>query len=1832
MPIHENPQSTPSDNNGTDSNGRVHSGMSYKEYQDLLTLSLDPDWEDAYAWSCAHNIRSELLLLLDATLCATFPNALGTFLHSISSVWARRHLEPWGDQWPAAKTILRLAYSLRAQDDILARYTALPNERSGRRQLHGDLYVAYIAALMVERFPPGLGDDGDWFKALRIWVLAHALERAAVENRQDKNLRKVSDVLRMAGDGNEDWIELILKLRVPIDSIEIFEQRLRFSIATVLKDGSKKLSQNQKSFLKALDKVSSHQNSPDDSTTINEIGLLQKCGLKVEDECRGAVHRIISDFIEDDECSGEHKRLYPTKDESEDLTSTKCDPSETYRKQKLQTNSIILYGVEELQYLPWSWSRPSPDETQRLGLWIDDALISNDQKKSLLGALVWMCCASGRSFRRLLELPIGNEPRSDWILLSSATAMTRLPPRRKPGWVPEDDQAGNWVVPAADRIDLYLPENVHTILHKRLSIECNAARIGDLWESAWGKAESLLNMSLSGSMHRVTPGMLGGVMAQRVFIKTGDVTFVRLLLSRENSGLTGACSYPSWSGEEVSRTLMQEGLSGGVCPRDSAIGSRLDPIESLLVDQIIVATNKLKQLRTTGSLVRFHNAYTAYLVTALLSATGARPIRDPFESWSHFDFAERFIYVDDKSSDELHQGRLVPIPDALSEFVQYQYRDHLRKVAILLGDRNPPLAAEIARLGMGESSDSMPCFFMLSEDDEEVAWGSVSEIAIDSLRLWSWPLPLNLFRHRLASQLRRLGVDPEIIDSINGHTESGCATHGDNSFRVWSEDMNELRQALNYLYSNLGFAVIEPMGDGTSDSQPSFAEAVYPRKSRIFGSQARRAESKLRLKLALKSAKKDIRQFLDGRELVQLSEEEFDKLSQLMLFSRNGLPNPLGKYKYKYLMRVVEYKWSIKGERARIARRYSALSRERSPFTPHACGATNTYSCLKSEIDTVGSSIRVSRLSVRACAVFGVVFLCIYNRIASKTILSDVLRCRNFRIVCLGADCYMEYAQGLTFNERRSAVKRFKLTSITAKLLDRALSAQNNFNLENNLVPNGLLKTCRILEENKQLGQGADLEALLESLCVVVNQFNVLHMPGMVSALQGGRLDSYSLGWSDWVRLKLGIAIRIDDPEESEPECDVPMLQDDVFPMNNLRGVEETVKKELLQNNARNLYKTITGRFLEYRGHGVERSINISERRELFANLRSAIKYEAAGVSSGVYALAEWAVSLLMRKTGTRTYVTLSTVSRYLGALTPSFSGVGYDFNIVTADSEDLTQFYSDAMNVRTVFNQQYVFDRLCDFHRWASKSYGLEDPEWSELPVRNAHISVSAGILTESDYLNAFALLGTLRDKGIKHANAAAFLLLLCYRFGLRSSESFGMTRADWQDMESAISVLVRSNMYRKLKTVTSRRNTPLVFRFTSDERACINKWLIGVEATHGNTLDAPLFGDISGKPDLMNLRRVKNLALYAIKRVTGNSRITIHHARHSAGNCVAMKLLDVEPGFWRSQACNDASDIEMLLLGRKGPTRRKAWAIARYLGHVRLATTFGNYIHFLSDWADDIVHGAKVALRRPSLKTAIILDDFPVVDITQEIEHLQADKKSEPSIYDLLRFVHLVSLGRPSILAASVLDIENDLSRLCIRTLKELSSKVRVSKACGDGNESDEMVIRQGILSHISQTAWLRLLQFAQEIEKTGLESFELSRSVCEGYVDMIGATRQLVMWNADQFEAIKYGLEYYGVTNNRYEIYHSPKVTDGLMEQAGRAGLNLKSTKKHADNRYRPQLDAGYESSNKNRVESRCALLFKENSTYYIRNSIELAILMSVFFLSKLTKSDATATVSH
>ena len=1259
-----------------------------------------------------------------------------------------------------------------------------------------------------------------------------------------------------------------------------------------------------------------------------------------------------------------------------------------------------------------------------------------------------------------------------------------------------------------------------------------------------------------------------------------------------------------------------------------------------------------------------HNAVTAYMVTVLLAATGARPISSPFERLAHFDLDTGSLYVVDKVSSRLHQGRLVPLPPPVVNLIRGYYLPHLKTLSVLVSQIDPVFSEVLKTIADNGASDDLPLFFLLTSNPK-LRWLEVSETSLSALGIFSWPLPWNLMRHRLPTALKRMGADHESISGITGHGESGTAPYGAYSMRIWNDDAASLRPALGELLSRLELRTPEtPTGPGTpiANQTPDKSSSCI-QQTREFGSLAREKQRTDRHEQAREIAEKEIVAFVTGRPIDSLSAQDWETLSQSMLLHKDHRPRTLASIRYDTLQQWISRHWQEKGLRPRIKRRYLPALEEQSPFSAQVIGCQKQIKTALEISSQIVSSQVLSRTSLRESLALGITMLILESRLADTSVIDDLLQNRNYRLVIFQRDYFLEHSPGLD-KVPDAPCRRFTISPGVFKLLAKVLQAKVNLDLRARLLTQSLRKIGKHIPG---LAQSEKLGSYLHAMCDVVRQTNNLQYPGAVAAYLNGDIVTAALRHVDWVRITLGKALDFNsdkqlesdavaaNPDEDDDYAPPPETIDAAFvhssnPFTQPKNVGEKSAVKLLQDACFDFFKDTRDALND------ELCKKSPDRQNLDSELRKLkVKYKGQ-VSRSCLLLADWQRSLLWRKSP-KGYLSLRSILRYFNALSVCFQAMAYAHDLTSCEEEDVTEFYRQIMEIRRLVrpgksskktsnpkleeenaddvddadgkeersatwyrSQQLAFQLLKDFHRFVHREFAIEDPDWSEIGAAEGLLSISPGTLTESEYLCALCVLTPEPRLATREQLARAFILLVAFRFGLRGAEITGMLRSDWvDDAVDALVVLVRDNKWRGLKTRAGQRQVPLLFLFTDHEKEVIARWMDSWEGLTATTRRTPLFADTQAPDELMDSLKLRREVSEVIKQVTGNPALSLHHARHAFANDVALLLMDKTEGLWpfALSECQTTperrSHVRRLLLVTEGVTRRTLWVLARLLGHAHPHTGVRSYLHLLPELAARYVNlpSTRLSSAVDTQDSCINLDRL--VDLAGYLEPAPAEQmKIAAPVLTAERALHFLQLCQRGIAlprAQSIVGVSKAAADLLLSAMKILDEVMAKRPHVNLAHTGDI-----NFLTHIPSARWA-VLRIKASAVKWPKADERREAILVQNIAQIIGPTRQVVLWKPHHFHFFSQVVTAWQLSNASYRFICSSSSKEALIATSEKAELtpNIKSKLQLELNSKAPQqIDQIYSGDEAMQVKHRCAVITETDINSDLRSSFELVLI--------------------
>ena len=1469
---------------------------------------------------------------------------------------------------------------------------------------------------------------------------------------------------------------------------------------------------------------------------------------------------------------------------------------------------LHLQTQTERNLLAYSWDRLRPDEFEGLSTLIDRWMQTNGLR--LLGAIASLALPMRTSVEVACSTVLSEIPKdSRWVLNIKSGKLLRTPNRPLQRLRIQKNAEG-WVRDLASTNELQLTPRVHAILLDALKEKPSANTLGDLWtEEASPHAKfDRLCMETPG-MQRIKQGMLKATADQLVFNETNDAVFTRMLLSPTQSVKPSAGSYSSWTQVYTSTAFGR--LSDNLLPPPdippcaNALGSEIDPDDRRLKEAFAKASACLENLlgaqRTASDTawLDLHNAITVYSVVTLLACTGARPVTSIFECLQDFDLhpSRPRLFIDDKVIHDARSGRwgrITPLPQLALELMQklyLPYFDWLLDCVTKLGVDNPDFA-ELSLGMMAHKVDgrrpNMPLFFLLKRTPK-LRIIEVSESEIKESGCFDWPLPCNLFRHRLSTRLRSNGAGEDFAAAQLGHAEAGSEVYGSVSPQCWADDENHWRQALEAAIRSLEISIVRFQIPAMKPvAVPSNFRSVLDIAS--FGSEARRNDRESTQQLAKSAALAMIQESiatalnetgmpalavsqssvpatLSEDQLRSLNDRDFwTALGRSMLFTEADTPRPNHATWFQtfeeFRTKLYQESYAPKLDRILINRSRT----QRFAFPQEALHAERKLVELRKQIGCVFEAVPIYYRSLKLKGALSALDMALTSLVSDASLLTRLSKCDplGFQTHIRESILYLARSPG----REEKHVPAFGWHCVPARSVQGVLDIVSSAGKQQNTkIPKELTAFTRNAEFTLRLRQESvqDIDLLIKKVCELVDHHNRLALPGIVASVRSGETASWSLDPYGLARAVFGkqvdalkvaphseaaLIVKFDASEISTPS---------IIKQLGSREAEEALLK-VVRTNLTKFAPVASGK-------------NWSNRQRLTAatTIQRELHQARGTVSSSVQLLVSWVLQMLRAKGAAGKMLRSSSIRTYIALLAPAFLDHGREVNLIDADEDELEEFYFKVLtrpvdeakrrqahdsNGRRL-DELSVLGRLREFHRFLEEGYGAESPDWSVLGEDLTSSQVSAQIITTQEYESALEILCPTGSNFDHDAYLEAFLLILGFRFGLRSGEAISMAQHDWVSVKGGCVVLV-SGAHNGLKSVAARRQIPLLGRLTSHEAAVIEGWL-----DHWETLDlqsgAPLFPSTIAPKNPVGLQVHRFRVATALRTATGCDRVTFHHARHSFASLMFLRLMAPDlipqlPGMSASWLWG-AAEVQKQLLGRSGVTRRSPWALSLMLGHSHPRTTLVSYCHFAHEWANSRLiekQKAEFFLSKVVSPVPSWVQDLSLLAARAEsasnFSSLTRPKRTSRTPPDVLQFLEMLSRGvRPS-RAGWLCSFDQIETTSLVNLLGHLTHDPAKIPVLNDDPVSEDSRLGQVIKGPTAQR-WQELRDIFLNRTLPPLDGRDA--------VYQIGGPLQILLWLGDHFDTLKGVMDSFGWEMDDFELYVPPSgahSSSALAEEYG------------------------------------------------------------------------------
>lgn len=1650
---------------------------------------------------------------------------IGAMVAFISTRECSRILSDWSNESRHASHLERLARAIEPEGNLLNKLRPFKSDQRVEDRFKNHLQEHYLASMIAARRAFPSDETATWLQRLRVFILIRALDALDAGAAREQHLwdvcTTVRDVCESELSSKRPWIQSI---RGSATGFHDFSSETAMNCRHELsKAGQVAGSAFLRSLLWVLE---SNQWS-----TLPIKNRLTESNLSPYPTQPSTANWTEFFRYLDDKHPNSDGQTTPLVQSAAGISAHATDVDQAQSKRIRLGNGLRLERIEHSLFLRHSWHHLSKVEGAYLLSRVEDLLSQANFADCLGAAVTTLAVLANQSMHDVRKMQLSPPDADDWYLDLASGHLIRKPPRFGRRWRSASAGAGvdSWIHPLAEQWVYQLHPKVCVPLRKAASLSQTAQNIGDLWEQV-NQNQTPANwfntrVTDTSDLKRLTSPSTANLVATAAFEISHDQALTRLICSDHRTALPAACAYGAYKAPMVLRSLadaVQSGLGTLVIPLDDAnlncCGSELDIILPKLRSTIAELIKRVDTAAKSGSWIEHHNLLTALSVLSLLASTGARPVNSAFETLGWFDLTHGRIFVEDKATGPTQGSRICVLSDFAKSLLQTRYLPHLTRVAKATAPSAPRFASAIDKVLQGAVESPMPLFFFI-RSGPVFDWMEVSESQLTSICQLNWPLPWNLFRHMTSTLLPRWGLHPDIRDALLGHADHDAESHGEYSSRTPNADFEEARPLVNRLQAEIGFylptAAELPSISGTAEMDKSIS--LLPR---AYGKKARAGRRSETLESARRSAKADIDFILGHRTVDQLSSDELDAIARKMIARPDGMPHIQGSVRYAVFEEVLNEAWRMHRHHAQIKRRYVLSLEGRQVFNESVIYAQKRLDAVACAFDDFLSARDKHTERPVLAAFMAAIDTVLHSRVANLPLICALLsNHKSIQLIRFRERFWLEWAFSSAWCDGKP-VFRVEISRSAASWMSISLSGKSYKEVPP--FPSALAPIAF------RIGiQETELDRFFSELIKLQSQVNYLEMPGLMAAYLNGKRQSSGLPHSEWIRTWTG-----------EQPARIPLTIPESF-----ESDDEAVAAEHFFRSHHQPTTPVPGPALQRCSQlfqEIGSILNTDDNHSRIATaIASSVKKSGFGRGDAPYLLAHFALHLLKRKPkrGKRDRLRSKTALRYWYSLSGPFLESAADANLLDMAEDELTALYQDIVGTwsagksvdleeanggknETIDDRSYVSpasrddlsdaafrtaEQLREFHEFSYETYGLVEPDWSEVCDGEAIGVGRPGLVLLKEYQATLSLI--LEGKAPAELDdfllSLAFVLVACCRFGLRIGEAVGLHRCDWGGLPGAEVVLVQSNSTRPLKTDSSRRKVPLIEDLDCIESAVVSVVLNRWTHRNGESTNSPLLPNVSRASFKYERNRISGYLLQTIKRVTGSDSSTVHMLRHAYAMRVLSRLLNLPLDPAVNLTMQEVRSTRLLLLGRDTCDRRTLWAVARLLGHSNPGTTIQSYINCLFAWLPEN--------RRRTDRSGIVqlnqledLDSLPLQSgylnpNTKGV--LVSSTAKDPLLLRSLRLLRLIVVGQPMESAAGNSDVAISTSNALASAMNRASERLSFSETRYAGFKllAGISVDRMTMLANIA----------ANQIPSTCMgESFE-------NWEYTIGASRQILLF---------------------------------------------------------------------------------------------------------------------
>lgn len=797
-------------------------------------------------------------------------------------------------------------------------------------------------------------------------------------------------------------------------------------------------------------------------------------------------------------------------------------------------------------------------------------------------------------------------------------------------------------------------------------------------------------------------------------------------------------------------------------------------------------------------------------------------------------------------------------------------------------------------------------------------------------------IALNAGRSVVATELTNVGVSAPVVELFLGHFHGLNHPWGDRSSRIPSSDVALLSNKINDVLKKIGWQVIVPplpVRDRLKLTHRLTKKLLPALGGSVLGPVKREQRRKKRVTKVKLLIREVVNTFFSDQTQTKFTSYEFGEIRKAVIEKADT--HKLSQHECLFFFNRWITKKIAQGVEVDGFKRMRPIKVEQSPFNRAVFTTLGELHQLRSELThyTTCNSEKTSSTSVDVLAELTLRAVC-FGGISDLNVIEQLPILLLSHSHQINGNVFIEYDRFRWYPDPSSLCLMIYLQKVKGEINLDAISKGD------------VSRAIQILLD--KFNVNVTRKKLYKYLSTLADACQRLYLPGFLRTAWAKEYPSSNLNINTYLRLLTNKHIQQHKEEMVES---VNIVQDYWLPSCVLSEKQKSspLDAKIIWRDLQNIISRVN----DASPQGVTPSAEI-KRNQLSKRIRTYVDSQPQ-LSPITLAITAWIVARC-HKGVSGNKVRVSTILRYLSELARPLLYLVGSRNWSEFTSEDFDELYLQVLDWGNNGDQAFRILRLFDFHRFVTKAYGVEHPDWSmlfsvageEAPLHE----IDANILTVSEYDTALSLINqdVLLSDWLK--SKYSMLLILGFRFGLRFGEAM---RMQWRDIQQGpnqeIIFQVHNSVYGEVKSSASVRQVPLLGHFSEIEQHIFDKVMVQAEAWFKDDNQVALM--FEGQPRrLIDNKQAAHYLNTLLKHVSCDPSLRYHHLRHTwVTRAIATAYPLPLTSFW--------STVRTALIDRLGESNRalfwgensdlsqKLQAISDATGHASTQTTLSSYFH---------------------------------------------------------------------------------------------------------------------------------------------------------------------------------------------------------------------------------------------------------------------------------------------